>query len=132
MLVNRWSSFLKTRLICSVVGPNGIDTHFDELEDVFVLKGKDEKNPEIFGLFSTTRFVVVDDLRVILQSQFSCAMQSLINRSLVVRFLKATLCASITWMTSERPSTVSSLTGRDLNITGRPTRTGSPTLGLDL
>uniref|UniRef100_A0A3B3WBE0 Sema domain, immunoglobulin domain (Ig), short basic domain, secreted, (semaphorin) 3E n=1 Tax=Poecilia mexicana TaxID=48701 RepID=A0A3B3WBE0_9TELE len=31
MLVNRWSSFLKTRLICSVPGPNGIDTHFDDL-----------------------------------------------------------------------------------------------------
>lgn len=31
MLVNRWTSFLKTRLICSVAGPNGIDTHFDEL-----------------------------------------------------------------------------------------------------
>lgn len=31
MLVNRWSSYLKTRLICSVAGPNGIDTHFDEL-----------------------------------------------------------------------------------------------------
>uniref|UniRef100_A0A3B5MU10 Sema domain, immunoglobulin domain (Ig), short basic domain, secreted, (semaphorin) 3E n=1 Tax=Xiphophorus couchianus TaxID=32473 RepID=A0A3B5MU10_9TELE len=53
MLVNRWSSFLKTRLICSVPGPNGIDTHFDNL-DVFVLTKKDEKNPEIFGLFSTT------------------------------------------------------------------------------
>uniref|UniRef100_A0A8C2WVL7 Sema domain, immunoglobulin domain (Ig), short basic domain, secreted, (semaphorin) 3E n=1 Tax=Cyclopterus lumpus TaxID=8103 RepID=A0A8C2WVL7_CYCLU len=57
MLVNRWSSFLKTRLICSVAGPNGIDTHFDELEDVFVLKNKDGKNPEIFGLFSTTSVV---------------------------------------------------------------------------
>ncbi|XP_033824452.1 semaphorin-3E [Periophthalmus magnuspinnatus] len=57
MLVNRWSSFLKTRLICSVSGPNGIDTHFDELEDVFVLRNKDEKNPEIFGLFSTTSAV---------------------------------------------------------------------------
>uniref|UniRef100_A0A674C5V1 Sema domain, immunoglobulin domain (Ig), short basic domain, secreted, (semaphorin) 3E n=1 Tax=Salmo trutta TaxID=8032 RepID=A0A674C5V1_SALTR len=57
MLVNRWSSFLKTRLICSVAGSNGIDTHFDELEDVFVLKNKDEKNPEIFGLFSTTSAV---------------------------------------------------------------------------
>lgn len=31
MLVNKWSSFLKARLICSVAGPNGIDTHFDEL-----------------------------------------------------------------------------------------------------
>uniref|UniRef100_A0A8C6SK30 Sema domain, immunoglobulin domain (Ig), short basic domain, secreted, (semaphorin) 3E n=1 Tax=Neogobius melanostomus TaxID=47308 RepID=A0A8C6SK30_9GOBI len=57
MLVNRWSSFLKTRLVCSVAGPNGIDTHFDELEDVFVLRNKDEKNPEIFGLFSTTSAV---------------------------------------------------------------------------
>uniref|UniRef100_A0A673AXY9 Sema domain, immunoglobulin domain (Ig), short basic domain, secreted, (semaphorin) 3E n=1 Tax=Sphaeramia orbicularis TaxID=375764 RepID=A0A673AXY9_9TELE len=57
MLVNRWSSFLKTRLICSVAGANGIDTHFDELEDVFVLKNKDGKNPEIFGLFSTTSAV---------------------------------------------------------------------------
>uniref|UniRef100_A0A8C2G9J3 Sema domain, immunoglobulin domain (Ig), short basic domain, secreted, (semaphorin) 3E n=1 Tax=Cyprinus carpio TaxID=7962 RepID=A0A8C2G9J3_CYPCA len=57
MLVNRWSSFLKTRLICSVAGSNGIDTHFDELEDVFVLRKKDEKNPEIFGLFSTTSAV---------------------------------------------------------------------------
>ncbi|KAG9345638.1 hypothetical protein JZ751_008782 [Albula glossodonta] len=54
MLVNKWSSFIKTRLICSVPGPNGINTHFDELEDVFVLRKKDEKNPEIFGLFSTT------------------------------------------------------------------------------
>ncbi|XP_062860901.1 semaphorin-3E isoform X2 [Trichomycterus rosablanca] len=57
MLVNKWSSFLKARLICSVAGPNGIDTHFDELEDVFVLKKKDDKNPEIFGLFSTTSAV---------------------------------------------------------------------------
>nr|XP_015820120.2 semaphorin-3E isoform X2 [Nothobranchius furzeri] len=57
MLVNRWSSFLKTRLICSVPGPNGIDTHFDDLEDVFVLNNKDDKNPEIFGLFSTTSAV---------------------------------------------------------------------------
>ncbi|XP_068168697.1 semaphorin-3E [Antennarius striatus] len=57
MLVNRWSSFLKTRLICSVAGPNGIDTHFDDLEDVFVLNNKDAKNPEIFGLFSTTSVV---------------------------------------------------------------------------
>lgn len=27
------------------------------LEDVFVLNNKDKKNPEIFGLFSTTRLV---------------------------------------------------------------------------
>uniref|UniRef100_A0A8C7M7H8 Sema domain, immunoglobulin domain (Ig), short basic domain, secreted, (semaphorin) 3E n=1 Tax=Oncorhynchus kisutch TaxID=8019 RepID=A0A8C7M7H8_ONCKI len=80
MLVNRWSSFLKTRLICSVAGPNGIDTHFDELEDVFVLKTKDEKNPEIFGLFSTTSAVFqgyavcvyhMDDVRAAFNGQFA-------------------------------------------------------------
>ncbi|KAG2459756.1 SEM3E protein, partial [Polypterus senegalus] len=31
VLVNKWTSFLKTQLICSVPGPNGIDTYFDEL-----------------------------------------------------------------------------------------------------
>ncbi|NWI07805.1 SEM3E protein, partial [Tichodroma muraria] len=31
MLVNKWTTFLKTRLVCSVPGRNGIDTHFDEL-----------------------------------------------------------------------------------------------------
>ncbi|KAG8012602.1 Semaphorin-3E [Nibea albiflora] len=80
MLVNRWSSFLKTRLICSVAGPNGIDTHFDDLEDVFVLKNKDGKNPEIFGLFSTTSAVFkgyavcvyrMEDIRAAFNDQFA-------------------------------------------------------------
>lgn len=31
VLVNKWTTFLKTRLVCSVPGKNGIDTHFDEL-----------------------------------------------------------------------------------------------------
>lgn len=30
-LVNKWTTFLKARLMCSVPGVNGIDTHFDEL-----------------------------------------------------------------------------------------------------
>lgn len=30
-LVNKWTTFLKARLICAVPGVNGIDTHFDEL-----------------------------------------------------------------------------------------------------
>uniref|UniRef100_A0A3Q1AUF2 Sema domain, immunoglobulin domain (Ig), short basic domain, secreted, (semaphorin) 3E n=1 Tax=Amphiprion ocellaris TaxID=80972 RepID=A0A3Q1AUF2_AMPOC len=80
MLVNRWSSFLKTRLICSVAGPNGIDTHFDDLEDVFVLNSKDEKNPEVFGLFSTTSAVFkgyavcvyhMDDIRAAFNGPFA-------------------------------------------------------------
>ncbi|XP_076119370.1 semaphorin-3E [Alosa pseudoharengus] len=80
MQVKRWSSFLKTRLICSVSGPNGIDTHFDELEDVFVMKKKDDKNPEIFGLFSTTSNVFkgyavcvysMDDIRAAFNGPFA-------------------------------------------------------------
>ncbi|XP_067090430.1 semaphorin-3E isoform X1 [Osmerus mordax] len=80
MLVNRWSSFLKTRLLCSVAGLNGIDTHFDELEDVFVLETKDKKNPEIFGLFSTTSAVFkgyavcvyhMDDIRAAFNGPFA-------------------------------------------------------------
>ncbi|MEJ1280695.1 sema domain immunoglobulin domain (Ig) short basic domain secreted (semaphorin) 3E [Cricetulus griseus] len=54
ILVNKWSTFLKARLVCSVPGVNGIDTYFDELEDVFLLPTRDPKNPVIFGLFNTT------------------------------------------------------------------------------
>lgn len=32
-LVNKWSTFLKARLICSVPGADGIETHFDELRE---------------------------------------------------------------------------------------------------
>lgn len=31
ILVNKWSTLLKARLVCSVPGANGIDTYFDEL-----------------------------------------------------------------------------------------------------
>ncbi|KAM5237265.1 semaphorin-3E [Ctenodactylus gundi] len=54
ILVNKWTTFLKARLVCSVPGANGIDTYFDELEDVFLLHTRDHKNPVIFGLFNTT------------------------------------------------------------------------------
>ncbi|XP_065605515.1 semaphorin-3G [Cyrtonyx montezumae] len=57
VLVNKWSTFNKARLVCSVPGPGGIDTHFDELEDVFLLKTKDGKSPEIYALFSTVSHV---------------------------------------------------------------------------
>ena len=30
-LINRWSTFLKARLVCSVPGPGGLDTQFNEL-----------------------------------------------------------------------------------------------------
>ncbi|XP_056294172.1 semaphorin-3D isoform X2 [Pseudoliparis swirei] len=53
-LINRWTTFLKARLVCSVPGPSGVDTHFDELEDVFVLETKDPQNPMVYGVFSTS------------------------------------------------------------------------------
>ncbi|XP_038126608.1 semaphorin-3ab [Cyprinodon tularosa] len=53
-LVNKWTTFLKARLICSVPGSNGIDTHFDELQDVFLMSTKDPKSPAIYGVFTTS------------------------------------------------------------------------------
>ncbi|KAM3842756.1 sema domain, immunoglobulin domain (Ig), short basic domain, secreted, (semaphorin) 3bl, partial [Diretmus argenteus] len=53
MLVNKWSTFIKARLVCSVPGPHGIDTHFNQLEDVFLLRTKDERNPDVYTIFST-------------------------------------------------------------------------------
>ncbi|XP_039629284.1 semaphorin-3F-like isoform X1 [Polypterus senegalus] len=53
-LVNKWSTFLKARLICSVPGPDGIETHFDELQDVYIQQTQDIKNPVIYAVFSTS------------------------------------------------------------------------------
>lgn len=30
-LTNKWTTFLKARLVCSIPGTDGVDTHFDEL-----------------------------------------------------------------------------------------------------
>ncbi|XP_068170529.1 semaphorin-3D [Antennarius striatus] len=56
-LINRWTTFLKARLVCAAPGPSGVDTHFDQLEDVFVLETKEPHNPTIYGVFSTTSSV---------------------------------------------------------------------------
>lgn len=53
-LVNKWTTFLKARLMCAVPGVNGIDTHFDELQDVFLMSSKDPKNPVIYAVFTTS------------------------------------------------------------------------------
>lgn len=53
-LVNKWTTFLKARLMCSVPGVNGIDTHFDELQDVYLMSSKDPKNPVIYAVFTTS------------------------------------------------------------------------------
>uniref|UniRef100_A0A8C6SPD6 Sema domain, immunoglobulin domain (Ig), short basic domain, secreted, (semaphorin) 3Ab n=1 Tax=Neogobius melanostomus TaxID=47308 RepID=A0A8C6SPD6_9GOBI len=53
-LVNKWTTFLKARLVCSVPGSNGIDTHFDELQDVFLMSTKDPKSPMVYAVFTTS------------------------------------------------------------------------------
>uniref|UniRef100_A0A674P479 Semaphorin 3F n=1 Tax=Takifugu rubripes TaxID=31033 RepID=A0A674P479_TAKRU len=53
-LVNKWSTFLKARLICSVPGTDGMETHFDELRDVYIQPTQDTKNPVIYGVFSVS------------------------------------------------------------------------------
>ncbi|CAH7237791.1 semaphorin-3G [Phodopus roborovskii] len=57
VLVNKWSTFLKARLVCSVPGPAGAETHFDQLEDVFLLWPKAGKSLEVYALFSTVSAV---------------------------------------------------------------------------
>ncbi|XP_003410111.1 semaphorin-3G [Loxodonta africana] len=57
VLVNKWSTFLKARLVCSVPGPGGAETHFHQLEDVFLLWPKAGKSPEVYALFSTVSAV---------------------------------------------------------------------------
>ncbi|XP_010125111.1 PREDICTED: semaphorin-3F-like, partial [Chlamydotis macqueenii] len=41
-------------LVCSVPGPDGIETHFDELQDVFIQQTQDTKNPVIYAVFSAS------------------------------------------------------------------------------
>ncbi|XP_051580550.1 semaphorin-3D isoform X2 [Myxocyprinus asiaticus] len=53
-LTNKWTTFLKARLVCSIPGPDGVDTHFDELQDIFLLPSRDERNPAVYGVFTTT------------------------------------------------------------------------------
>ncbi|KAK1166912.1 semaphorin-3D-like [Acipenser oxyrinchus oxyrinchus] len=53
-LTNKWTTFLKARLVCSIPGPDGVDTHFDELQDMFLLSTKDERNPIVYGVFTTS------------------------------------------------------------------------------
>ncbi|NXV43355.1 SEM3B protein, partial [Uria aalge] len=56
-LVNKWTTFLKARLVCAVPGPDGADTHFDELRDVFLLQTRDKRNPLVYAVFSTSSSV---------------------------------------------------------------------------
>ncbi|XP_061917156.1 semaphorin-3D-like isoform X1 [Entelurus aequoreus] len=53
-LTNKWTTFLKARLLCSIPGPDGVDTHFDELQDIFMLPTRDPKNPTVYAVFTTS------------------------------------------------------------------------------
>ncbi|XP_031421230.1 semaphorin-3D [Clupea harengus] len=53
-LTNKWTTFLKARLVCSIPGPDGVDTHFDELQDIFLMPTRDERNPVVYGVFTTS------------------------------------------------------------------------------
>ncbi|XP_053454516.1 semaphorin-3B isoform X3 [Nycticebus coucang] len=57
-LVNKWTTFLKARLVCSVPGIEG-DTHFDQLhpfpsEDVFLLSSRDRLTPLLYAVFTSS------------------------------------------------------------------------------
>lgn len=36
--MNRWTTFLKARLICSVIGEDGVETRFDELSEAAITR----------------------------------------------------------------------------------------------
>ncbi|MGH0153813.1 UNVERIFIED_CONTAM: hypothetical protein FKN15_058605 [Acipenser sinensis] len=67
-LTNKWTTFLKARLVCSIPGPDGVDTHFDELQDMFLLSTKDERNPIVYGVFTTTRMA---DIRAVFNGPYA-------------------------------------------------------------
>uniref|UniRef100_A0AAX7TCD0 Semaphorin-3C n=1 Tax=Astatotilapia calliptera TaxID=8154 RepID=A0AAX7TCD0_ASTCA len=56
-LVNKWTTFLKARMVCSVVEEDGTETHFDELESVFLLETDLPKGLLVFGVFTSTSSV---------------------------------------------------------------------------
>uniref|UniRef100_A0A8C5E062 Semaphorin-3C n=1 Tax=Gouania willdenowi TaxID=441366 RepID=A0A8C5E062_GOUWI len=56
-LVNKWATFLKARMVCSVLEEDGTETYFDELESVFLLDVDQPKSLLVFGVFTSTSSV---------------------------------------------------------------------------
>ncbi|XP_037099414.1 semaphorin-3C isoform X2 [Syngnathus acus] len=56
-LVNKWTTYLKARMVCSVLEEDGTETHFDELESVFLLESEHPKGLLVFGVFTSTSSV---------------------------------------------------------------------------
>uniref|UniRef100_A0A8C1UI83 Sema domain, immunoglobulin domain (Ig), short basic domain, secreted, (semaphorin) 3Ga n=1 Tax=Cyprinus carpio TaxID=7962 RepID=A0A8C1UI83_CYPCA len=63
-LVNKWTTFLKARLVCSVMGDDGVETFFDELRDVFIQPTQDERNPVVYAVFSTSGYIFPSDRHI--------------------------------------------------------------------
>ncbi|KTG45841.1 hypothetical protein cypCar_00001187 [Cyprinus carpio] len=71
-LVNKWTTFLKARLVCSVMGDDGVETFFDELRDVFIQPTQDERNPVVYAVFSTSGYIFPSDRHIM--SNYSSAV----------------------------------------------------------
>ncbi|KAG8439981.1 hypothetical protein GDO86_005956 [Hymenochirus boettgeri] len=56
-LVNKWTTFLKARLVCSVMDDDGTETYFDELEDVFLMESDNPRTTLVYGIFTTSSSV---------------------------------------------------------------------------
>ncbi|XP_068162969.1 semaphorin-3C [Antennarius striatus] len=56
-LVNKWTTFLKARMVCSVLEEDGTETYFDELESMFLLETDQPKSLLVFGVFTSTSSV---------------------------------------------------------------------------
>ncbi|XP_051911383.1 semaphorin-3C [Hippocampus zosterae] len=56
-MVNKWTTYLKARMVCSVLEEDGTETHFDELESVFLLESEHPKGLLVFGVFTSTSSV---------------------------------------------------------------------------
>ncbi|KPP68958.1 semaphorin-3C-like [Scleropages formosus] len=56
-LVNKWTTFLKARMVCSVVEEDGTETHFDDLESIFLLETDHPKTLLVFAIFTSTSSV---------------------------------------------------------------------------
>uniref|UniRef100_A0A8C5BYY9 Sema domain, immunoglobulin domain (Ig), short basic domain, secreted, (semaphorin) 3C n=1 Tax=Gadus morhua TaxID=8049 RepID=A0A8C5BYY9_GADMO len=56
-LVNKWTTFQKARMVCSVQEEDGTETYFDELESVFLLEAEQPQGLLVFGVFTSTSSV---------------------------------------------------------------------------
>ncbi|XP_028923745.1 semaphorin-3F-like [Ornithorhynchus anatinus] len=52
LLMNKWTTFLKARLMCSVT-EDGKEILFNKLQDVFIHPIHDKRDPLIYGIFTT-------------------------------------------------------------------------------